>query len=916
LLKAEPRRKDTDDKDTKVLGGDSADQESDAPEHEKIARIEVLKGLKKLDKNKKYLTSKERKLNEKKNLSSSKLFDTSKVDESGSDFNADESGQNISRLPSSALECETEPSSKSVSASIKTVLSETKTSTIKSALSYSDHDRTSENVQTQVPSSRTSTVKTAATSISRHRHSSAESENDSIVHSLADTTMSDQSDIEARIAALSDKLQNRMRTAAKLKKEQKKERKDKLRTQEVTLKKQIEKYDQLINEGFADIASEKSEPSDSYSKPKIKSPKSSISERMSPMYKEDRVGRSSPRSAIVTPEVPSYSVSFVEEDFKQDSDSSHKTISFDGSTSTIIASPKKGVSPSPQAEHPGLQTQSPSLHSVSEAIDSVSEAIEEAISLPSSSRSVTPVAQQKSVSMVESKYSTTFEQQSPEKSKQTLTAEKSKSINTSDHQSAEKSEYFLTSFEKHSEEKREQSVLDLSKKTSSTSNEKDVSQEKPREKVYHLSSESSKISEEISVASKESEPSAHLSNHESISLSKKLSKETASKSKYQDEQEHLPPKRISENLVDSVTDHIWRQLLNETKSQLSTCINQSFEIQARSPKKHEHFSDHYRTSLVSPRSKPQDLMMTTFDLTSSSEESPSPHKKHPDDKEDLESDDQEFRLDIDQDFIDDDFGLSAIRQEAEILRLQQIKVEEEIAAIQKGEDIGLGILRTIPDKPPPPYIPPTPAKPEKPAPPKVVVPTSKEDVSKLLAKFVKVLHEARENFMDITQVEFTENFVDLAEDLTDKEKESVVKYHKMLYAVTVEKIVDIYRCEKQEQNPPWMQPLPLAKLRFLTPKSVSALTERVQKEVCSDLRLMSRVTRESLLVRWAGKKRDRVDEILVRELQEEEAVWTDYTLDEVVVKDQMTDTILDSLVQDTAIVFSNIYSKMATRKSS
>ena len=33
------------------------------------------------------------------------------------------------------------------------------------------------------------------------------------------------------------------------------------------------------------------------------------------------------------------------------------------------------------------------------------------------------------------------------------------------------------------------------------------------------------------------------------------------------------------------------------------------------------------------------------------------------------------------------------------------------------------------------------------------------------------------------------------------------------------------------------------------------------------MRLVSKVARESLLVRWAGKKRDRVDEILVRELQ-------------------------------------------------
>ena len=49
-------------------------------------------------------------------------------------------------------------------------------------------------------------------------------------------------------------------------------------------------------------------------------------------------------------------------------------------------------------------------------------------------------------------------------------------------------------------------------------------------------------------------------------------------------------------------------------------------------------------------------------------------------------------------------------------------------------------------------------------------------------------------------------------------------------------------------------------------------------------------------------------------MKEEEVVWTDYTQDEVVVKDQMTDTIMDSLVQDTADVFSSIYSKLGDKK--
>ena len=80
--------------------------------------------------------------------------------------------------------------------------------------------------------------------------------------------------------------------------------------------------------------------------------------------------------------------------------------------------------------------------------------------------------------------------------------------------------------------------------------------------------------------------------------------------------------------------------------------------------------------------------------------------------------------------------------------------------------------------------------------------------------------------------------------------------------------------------------------------------------MCSDLKLMKKVERENLLVSWAGKKRDRVDEILVRELQEEEALWTNYSQDEVLVKDQITEALLDSLISDTATVFANIYKKI------
>ena len=110
-----------------------------------------------------------------------------------------------------------------------------------------------------------------------------------------------------------------------------------------------------------------------------------------------------------------------------------------------------------------------------------------------------------------------------------------------------------------------------------------------------------------------------------------------------------------------------------------------------------------------------------------------------------------------------------------------------------------------------------------------------------------------------------------------------------------------------------MQQLPLAKMRYTTPRTLEDLVAMVQREVGSDLKVVKKIEKENLLVRWAGKKRDRVDEILVRELQEEETMWTNYAEDEVMVKDQMTEVLLETLISDTARVYSDILKKINAR---
>ena len=42
-----------------------------------------------------------------------------------------------------------------------------------------------------------------------------------------------------------------------------------------------------------------------------------------------------------------------------------------------------------------------------------------------------------------------------------------------------------------------------------------------------------------------------------------------------------------------------------------------------------------------------------------------------------------------------------------------------------------------------------------------------------------------------------------------------------------------------------------------------------------------------------------MDQILVRELHSEEKEWTDYTYDETIVKDSVTDGLMEVLITDT-----------------
>ena len=259
--------------------------------------------------------------------------------------------------------------------------------------------------------------------------------------------------------------------------------------------------------------------------------------------------------------------------------------------------------------------------------------------------------------------------------------------------------------------------------------------------------------------------------------------------------------------------------------------------------------------------------------------------------------------DGDGDFIDDDFGLS-IKREWEHLRQQQQRIEEEINNIQK---------ETVPvSKPPPPYTPPAspptsdlPRSPRRPPPMKpdvpCYVPSTKEELTKVVKTICKRILSHRQN-LSLSEIEF--------QDLVKNGGQQQSSYSTFLRFVIdlVEQLMsDMLSTSKQHPNPPWMQQKTLVGRKIHCDDiSDEDIIKRINRHVLVAFNYEKWAQKENLIVRWSHKRRDRVDQVLVRELHAEEASWTNYQDDEVQVKDEISNMIMDALVNDTVQVLKRV----------
>nr|XP_043899460.1 centrosome-associated protein 350 isoform X1 [Solea senegalensis] len=286
----------------------------------------------------------------------------------------------------------------------------------------------------------------------------------------------------------------------------------------------------------------------------------------------------------------------------------------------------------------------------------------------------------------------------------------------------------------------------------------------------------------------------------------------------------------------------------------------------------------------------------------------------------------------DQDWFDEDFGLSSHKQQQ---RLKQRAEEEELrlgGLGTSGSSLGahMGGLVSSPSgeqqvkSPPRPELP-LPMPPKLPELPAMVVPHSAAEVEKMVHAATQEIWEScglgKEGPVTLAEMlkpKPSQEYLGKESSSQDQEDLSICSYKKGVYDLTWEMLQEIYAEDPNAYQPQWVKARRVNSSfhRVKTPGDITKIQAFITSEV---LKLYSLTKDESQKTDWqkmlkfGRKKRDRVDQILVQELHEEEAQWVNYDEDELFVKMQLADSIFDALLKDTANVLTLICDKRAKR---
>ncbi|KAM7388238.1 hypothetical protein PAMP_024429 [Pampus punctatissimus] len=280
----------------------------------------------------------------------------------------------------------------------------------------------------------------------------------------------------------------------------------------------------------------------------------------------------------------------------------------------------------------------------------------------------------------------------------------------------------------------------------------------------------------------------------------------------------------------------------------------------------------------------------------------------------------------DQDWFDEDFGLSSRREQQ---RLKQKQREEEEEAKLGGAALGRLISSTGGEQqvktPPRPDLP-LPIPPKLPEQPAMVVPHSATEVEKMVYAATLEIWEScglgKVGAPTLAKLPYPKpSQAYLCEEASSQDQEALCirSYRKAVYDLTWEILQEIYAEDPNADQPQWVKPQRNKSSfyhKLKTPGNITKIQEFISAEVLKMYGLSkdhSQKTDWQKMLKFGRKKRDRVDHILVQELHDEEAQWVNYDEDELFVKMQLADSIFDALLKDTANVLSLISDKRAKR---
>ncbi|XP_071446635.1 centrosome-associated protein 350-like [Hetaerina americana] len=302
-----------------------------------------------------------------------------------------------------------------------------------------------------------------------------------------------------------------------------------------------------------------------------------------------------------------------------------------------------------------------------------------------------------------------------------------------------------------------------------------------------------------------------------------------------------------------------------------------------------------------------------------------------------------------QDWFEEDFGLNSSLREVEEIQLQQLQIEREIEQLQLAQAKEQQqrsypynfYIREIPNKPPPPYTPPeetprlsaaiggpisplgTPRDPS----PRAVIPTEQEEVASLLQCAVGEFYDCWNRGESLDSVDMPPSFQcsvpeEEEEQLSERSVEEMLQkksrwsYSQFLFDLSrqlVDEALDNVEGEKWVSVPTKFGSRKLKPTLPLPNKK--CFVDEVVKQGLVTLGFIPRETRDNIMFSWTLKKRDRIDEILMREVQEEDRYWTNFDEEEKYLKEQLAESLFELLLVDTSKAVALAFGGRAERMS-